>query len=150
MSPTPSRPDNTPTDTYASLDPAAARARVGKLATELFGEELQCSIQDFAARLPDTLVDDFLGLLAEIDSHILTCEMNREDIVWRALTAHLPGLAPTLDVLRAHLQEDVKPACVTTSEWRDEAGQLHWRDHCRLGHQAGYASYPAGVDGREE
>ncbi|HEY7059935.1 MAG TPA: hypothetical protein VII06_00540 [Chloroflexota bacterium] len=127
----------------------AARARVGELAAELF-EDLEQPIAALAAQLPDALVDEFLQLLLCFDDHVAARELNREDIVWRALTAHLPGLAPTLDVLRAHLQEDVKPACVTTSEWCDETGELHSRDHCRLGHEAGYASYPAIVDGRVE
>jgi len=74
--------------------------------------------------------------------------MHRENIVWEALTAHLPGLAPMLEVLRAHLQEDIQPACVVTSVVRDQAGKSHTRDYCRIARESGYASYPAtGDDG---
>jgi len=135
---------------YDSRDPAAARARVGELAAELFGEELHDDIEDFTARLPDALVDEFLQLLLGFDSHIIRRELNRENVVWEAVTAHLPGLAPALGVLRAHLQEDVQPACEMTSEWCDPAGQSRSRDHCRIAHEVGYASYPAAEADRED
>ncbi len=149
MGPTPSHPDDTLLGAYVPLDPAAARVRIRELAAELFGE-MQEPIVAFAARLPDVLVDEFLQLLLSLDSQIIMLQMNREDIVWRALTAHLPGLAPALEVLRAHLQEDMKPSCVRTSEWCDQTGQLHSRDHCRIAHEAGYASYPTAAAGRGE
>jgi hypothetical protein len=143
MNPTPSRPDNTPPGAGASPHSAAVRARINELAAQIV-PEMEQPIAAFAARLPDTLLDEFLQLILGLDSLILTREMDRENIVWEALTAHLPGMAPMLEVLRAHLQEDVKPACVVTSVSRDQAGQPHTRDYCRIAHESGYASYPAG------
>jgi hypothetical protein len=145
VDPTPSRPDDTPKLRYDSPDLAAARARIGELTTELFGEELEGQVRDFTARLPNDLVDDFWQLLLSFDSHIMTRELNRENVVWEAFTAHLPGLAPMLEVLRAHLQDDVEPDCVQPSVYRDPTGQPRVRDHCQIAREVGYASYPAVV-----
>lgn len=103
---------------------------------------MQAPLLAFAARLPDELADDFVQLLLEFDSHNLGLQLDREDIVWRTVTAHLPGLAPTLEILRAHLQETTQPACAVTAEWCDQAGKVHSRTFCRIAHESGYDSFP--------
>ena len=86
---TPSRPDNTPLGADTPLHPAAARHRIRELAAQFPGE-LEEPISDFIARLPDALLDDFSLLLLAFDSHVTTREMNRENIVWQAVTERLP------------------------------------------------------------
>ena len=88
---TPSRPDNTPSRADTPSHAVAARHRIRELAAQFAGE-LEEPISDFVARLPDALLDDFSLLLLALDSHVATREMDRENIVWQAVTEHLPGL----------------------------------------------------------
>jgi hypothetical protein len=63
-------------------------------------------VQELASRLADMLTDDEMELLGQLigalDDDVCATLDREEARRWRSLVAHLPGLAPVLEILRSH------------------------------------------------
>src|SRR4051812_17079788 len=66
--------------------------------------ELALRLLTFASTLPEDQAKGFLELLRTVDDAAVGRATVQEQVRWQRLLAHLPGLAPTLDLLRAHIQ----------------------------------------------
>ena len=119
MQPTPPAQDTT--------DPRPIREAIAEWAAEDWGTAGP-AVLTFAAQLADAQTPPFLDLLRALDTAATERAFRQEHTSWAAVVAHLPGLAPTLDLIRAHLQAD-QPAC---------REPVHGAIDCRLAREAGY------------
>jgi len=97
MQPTPQVEDTSP------------RARIAEQAAS-WGGDCGAVVLGFAAQLSEAQAAAFVPVLVACDNLRLAHSVAAEDAYFRALVAHLPGLAPTLRVLHGHLIEDT-PRC---------------------------------------
>jgi hypothetical protein len=72
--------------------------------------DLALRLLTFASALPAEQAKSFLQLLQAVDDAAVARVTEAEQVDWQQLRAHLPGLAPTLDLLRAHIQ-GTEPPC---------------------------------------
>jgi hypothetical protein len=120
MQPTPPIEDTTP------------RARIAAQAAA-WGGDCGAIVLGFAAQLSEGQAAAFVPVLVACDNLRLAHRIDAEDAYFRALAAHLPGLAPTLRVLHGHLIEDA-PTCVDLDHEPREDGA----GPCRLAREVGF------------
>jgi hypothetical protein len=77
---------------------------------ERYPPELALRLLSFASTLPEDQARSFLDLLREVDDAATARAALQERAHWERLVAHLPGLAPALDLLRAHVR-GTEPPC---------------------------------------
>jgi hypothetical protein len=83
----------------------------------------------FAGQLSDAQAHAFLGVLNTLDTVATHRAFEQERTSWAALGAHMPGLAPAFELVRAHIQAD-QPACKEP---------MRGAADCRLAREVGYA-----------
>jgi hypothetical protein len=120
MQPTPPIEDTTP------------RARIAAQAAA-WGGDCGAIVLGFAAQLSEGQAAAFVPVLVACDNRRLALGVAAEDAYFRALAAHLPGLAPTLRVLHGHLIEDT-PTCVDL----DHEPREDDASPCRLARAVGF------------
>jgi hypothetical protein len=118
MQPTPQSDDTSP------------RARIAAQAAAPGGGR-EAVVLGFAAQLCEPQAAAFVPVLVACDNLRLAGRVAAEDAYFRALVAHLPGLAPTLRLLESHLEGD-QGTCAGHDQ--DDARQ----PLCRLTRAVGY------------
>jgi hypothetical protein len=73
-------------------------------ATETLSPELAMRALALASQLPDAQIEALLALLRAMDDRAVATQTDEEDATWQGILAHVPGLAPSLEVIRAHVQ----------------------------------------------
>jgi hypothetical protein len=111
-------------------DSAPARDHIAWMAGYLGGEG-GAALLAFTAQLSDAQAEAFNRCLIALDATYNLRALEQEAGAWRAIAGHLPGLAPVLDVLRAHLQGD-QPACRVNDP-------PYPFNRCTIANEAGYA-----------
>ena len=94
----------TPRAQDTSVERHTARESIAWFANDLGGEAAP-AILGLAAQLSDGQATALASMLGRLDTAYMYKHFDQERALWRALEAHLPGLAPTLELLRAHLQD---------------------------------------------
>jgi hypothetical protein len=85
----------------------------------------------FAGQLSDPQAAELWRALAALDQLYSDRRLEQERALWGAITAHLPGLAPTLRLLQSHLEGDTG-TCLGHD--RDDGGETL----CQLTREVGY------------
>jgi hypothetical protein len=73
--------------------------------TEVFGADAAALLAQVQALLAPQHHDLLDHLLGAVDTHVCAEQRADEAQRWSALLAHIPGYAPTLHVLRAHIED---------------------------------------------
>jgi hypothetical protein len=111
------------------VEHTSPRARIAEQAAA-WGGAWEAIVLDFAAQLSESQAAAFVPVLVACDNRRLAGSVAAEDAYFRALVAHLPGLAPTLRLLHGHLIEDA-PRCGDDGQQDDPAP-------CRLAAEVGF------------
>jgi hypothetical protein len=98
----------------ATPQPSAPFRPVLQYVAEQYPPELALRLLTFASTLPEAQAQSFLELLRAVDDAVTARAAEHEQVSWQQLVTHLPGLAPTLELLRAHVQ-GVVPSCTMDS-----------------------------------
>ena len=88
---------------------AALRA-VLRYATTAFPPDLAVRALSLAGKLPDEDIEILLDLWTAVDDRAVTAGADWERQTWERILAHVPGLAPALNMIRAHVLEE-EPTC---------------------------------------
>jgi hypothetical protein len=109
--PTHAEPTTPGTNGHAPLPPSAASPghAILQYVVEAYPPDLALRLLTFASTLPDDQAKGFLDLLRTVDAAAVARTTAEEQVRWQRLLAHLPGLAPTLELLRAHLHGSEPP-----------------------------------------
>jgi hypothetical protein len=116
------RADSEPASPHASARIAALRSRAASLRTLLRYVAATCSpdltarVVALAATLSDEQVETLLELWRAIDDRAVALGVEQELATWQRILAHLPGLAPALEAIRAHVLEVEQPCAVCADE----------------------------------
>jgi hypothetical protein len=84
---------------------------------ERYSPDLALDHLTCASTLPEDQARSFLELLRDGDAAAITRSAAQEQAYWERLLAHPPGLAPTLDLLRSHVQ-GTEPPCMPDGSCR--------------------------------
>jgi hypothetical protein len=79
--------------------------------TDVFGPDAAALLAQVQAVLAPQHHDLLDHLLGAVDTHVCAEQRTDEAQRWSALLAHIPGYAPTLHVLRAHIEDSAVGYC---------------------------------------
>jgi hypothetical protein len=92
--------------------PSDALARLARYMDDL-PAALAAQAIDFGRTLPEDRLGPLVDLLAALARQHEREAMDDEDALWTAITAHVPGLAPLLHMLRVHIGNAPPGGCAT-------------------------------------
>jgi hypothetical protein len=98
------------TPVSAAPPPSSSFRAFLRYVTAALAPEMALRALTLASELSDAQVEALLALLQALDDRAVTAQTDAENATWQAILAHLPGLAPSLEVIRAHVQ-GVEPGC---------------------------------------
>jgi hypothetical protein len=94
----------------AAPPPSASFRAFLRYVTEALSPELALRALTLASELSEAQVEALFALLRAMEDRAVTAQTDAQDATWQAILAHLPGLAPSLEVIRAHVL-GVEPGC---------------------------------------
>jgi hypothetical protein len=94
----------------AAPPPSASFRAFLRYVTAALSPESALRALTLASELSDAQVEALFALLRAMDDRAVAVRTDEEDATWQAILAHLPGIAPSLEVIRAHVQ-GVEPGC---------------------------------------
>ncbi|HEY8340410.1 MAG TPA: hypothetical protein VIK95_11100 [Egibacteraceae bacterium] len=114
--------DTDATRPHATARITEFRSRAASLRTLLRYVAATCSpdltarVVALAATLSDEQIETLLELWRAIDDRAVALGVEQELATWQRILAHLPGLAPALEAIRAHVLEVEQPCAVCADD----------------------------------